>query len=89
MGQKIKKVRNGQLDFFKFVFAIVILLFHGRILGDAASVDKLLFENGAIAVEFFFIVSGFFFVPSVERFFSKNSELKKYNSVFKGYFLYR
>lgn len=83
MGQKIKKVRNGQLDFFKFVFAIVILLFHGRILGDAASVDKLLFENGAIAVEFFFIVSGFFFVPSVERFFSKNSELKKYNSVFK------
>ena len=83
MTKKISKVRNGQLDFFKFLFSIVVLLYHGRLLGSASAGDRIIFQNGLISVEFFFMVSGFFFIPSVERFFEKSSHLNKYNSVFK------
>ena len=83
MTQKIKRVRNGQLDFLKFIFSLVVVLYHGRLLGSSSAGDKLFFEKGYIAVEFFFMVSGFFFIPSVERFFAKASAQNKYNSVFK------
>lgn len=33
MGSKIKK-RNGSIDFWKFIFSILILVFHGRNLAE-------------------------------------------------------
>ena len=54
--------RNPSIDIWKFVFAIVILIHHGRKLrGD----DVCIFLGGSIGVEFFFIVSGFLMVQSV------------------------
>ena len=43
-------VRNGAVDFMKFVFSVIIVLFHTyRIL-----------PRGYLGVEFFFVVSGYF-----------------------------
>ncbi|MBQ6020252.1 MAG: acyltransferase family protein [Clostridia bacterium] len=55
--------RNGEIDFWKFVASIYIVLFHSR-----AFYDPDLFRGSmALAVEFFFVVSGFFFALSVYR----------------------
>lgn len=49
--------RNGIIDLMRFVFCIVIVVFHSRNLG--ASNNPLFAEAGYLCVEFFFIVSGF------------------------------
>lgn len=49
------KKRNGNLDLLKFLFALMIVFFHGK---DLATDGHYIFAGGNIAVEFFFIVSG-------------------------------
>lgn len=46
-------MRNGTIDFFRFIFSICIVLCHSSIFQQIWNID------GAIGVEFFFIVSGF------------------------------
>ncbi len=49
------KKHNGIIGFWKFMFCILILLFHcAEKMGK-----KGFFESGRIGVEFFFIVSGY------------------------------
>lgn len=63
-GGKAKKRRNGRIDLLRFIFALVIMLHHSRyVLGD----EKALFLGGSLAVEFFFLVSGYLMAVSVER----------------------
>lgn len=50
-----KKKHNGIISFWKFMFSIMIVIFHSENL--AFNTDYILFKDGAIAVEFFFIVS--------------------------------
>ncbi|MCI2048680.1 MAG: acyltransferase [Lachnospiraceae bacterium] len=51
----MKGVRNGKIDLLRFVFALIVVLHHTRyLLGDSNCV----FLGGSLAVEFFFIVSG-------------------------------
>ncbi|MCR5042431.1 MAG: acyltransferase family protein [Clostridia bacterium] len=60
MADAVKK-RNGEIDFFKFVASIYVVLFHSR-----AFYNPDLFKGAmALAVEFFFVVSGYFFARSV------------------------
>ncbi len=55
--------RNGEIDFWKFVASIYVVLYHSR-----AFYNPDLFRGSmALAVEFFFVVSGFFFASSVYR----------------------
>ena len=59
--------RNGKIEILRFVFCVLVLLFHAE--GLVPGGVKLpgffsFFENGAIGVEFFFIVSGFFMAKS-------------------------
>lgn len=56
--------RNGSIDFWKFIFSILILIFHSKNLADN---DESLFIGGAVGVEFFFLVSGVFLAVSEER----------------------
>ena len=58
--------RNGVIDFMRFVFSVVIVIFHSRNLGGKAyGADNVLFADaGYIAVEFFFLVSGFLMAKS-------------------------
>ncbi len=58
------KKRNGSIDFWKFIFSLVIMSFHSiYFAGD----EKFLFYNGANMVEFFFLVSGFLMAASVMK----------------------
>lgn len=59
-----KRKRNGRIDLLRFVFALVIMLHHSRyVLGD----DHAVFIGGSLAVEFFFLVSGYLMAVSAER----------------------
>ncbi len=51
------KKRNGNIDLLKFLFALALIIYHGRKIAFNASP---LFLHGYFAVEFFFIVSGFY-----------------------------
>lgn len=48
---------NGIISFWKFMFSIMIIAFH---LGSKTNYENAILKNGYIAVEFFFIVSGYF-----------------------------
>lgn len=54
--------RNCVIDFFKFLFSVILVLFHSYLLLD--DYTNVLFRNGAIAVEFYFLVSGYLMVQS-------------------------
>lgn len=58
------KTYNGEIDFWKFIFSIIIVLHHSYCLfGD----EIFCFRYGSLAVEFFFIISGYFLASSVMR----------------------
>lgn len=58
------KKRNGKIDFLKFIFALIVLIHHSRyVVGDKNS----LFLGGSLAVEFFFLVSGYLMMASIQR----------------------
>lgn len=60
-----KKLRNGKIDFLKFIFSLVIVLHHGKnIIGTR---QELFLSGGSFAVEFFFIVSGFLMMASISK----------------------
>ncbi len=59
-----KTARNGKVDLFKFIFSIVVIIYH---FGNAVKFDNELFNKGYIGVEFFFIVSGFLFAKSLAK----------------------
>ena len=52
-----------EIDFFRFVFSVVIAFFHTEyLLGKS-----VLFPGGAFCVEFFFLVSGYLMMASLEK----------------------
>lgn len=55
--------RNRTIDFWKFVYSIIIMLQHSREIRGYT----LFLIGGSIGVEFFFIVSGYLMVASFER----------------------
>ncbi len=66
MCNKSIKDKNNEIYILKFIFAMVILLNHSKYLvsDELRSTKTLLFYNGSLAVEFFFIVSGYYFAKS-------------------------
>lgn len=63
--------RNGIISFWKFIFAIMIVIFHGKILANDG--DFILFKGGYIGVEFFFIVSGVLLAGSIIKVWDKDN----------------
>lgn len=59
------KKHNGIISFWKFCFCIMVVLFHSQLL--ATNEESTLFSQGAIAVEFFFLVSGFLLAKTTLR----------------------
>lgn len=53
----------GEIDLFRFVFAFIIVLRHT----DALFGERLFFEGGAFGVEFFFLVSGYLMMASIDK----------------------
>lgn len=58
----VKSKRNTVIDFWKFIFSVVIVMFHSKEFRDGS--EWFPFIGGNIAVEFFFIVSGVFMAAS-------------------------
>lgn len=58
----MKKKQNGELNFLRFAFSIIILIFHWNLTFNYGIV-----KNGNIGVEFFFILNGFFMCRSAEK----------------------
>lgn len=56
MEQGNGKKHNGIISFWKFMFSILIVIFHLTIMTEGGEV---LFKYGAIGVEFFFLISGY------------------------------
>lgn len=52
-----EKKHNGIISIWKFLFSLMIVIFHGAIFKNSHGIK--LFNLGYIAVEFFFIVSGY------------------------------
>lgn len=74
MAEKTKSRRNGRIEILRFVFAFIVLLHHSRyLLGD----DNCYFLGGSLGVEFFFIVSGYLMMNTVDRIVSS----KNYNTI--------
>lgn len=54
--------RNGSISLWKFIFSIVIVIYHTATFYNGERIP--LFSYGYIAVEFFFIVSGYYLAKS-------------------------
>lgn len=60
-----KKPRSGELDFWKFIFSVIIVILHSEYL--PSKTDQVYFNGGSIFVEFFFIVSGYLMAQTAEK----------------------
>ena len=62
-----QKVRNGEIDILRFIFAICIFIYHfAYISGYYPSICRM----GWISVEFFFLVSGYFMASTAKKYLS-------------------
>lgn len=62
MNRQNNDVRNGEIDFWKFIFSLLIILCH--ISSFYWIPAKLSFKGASIGVEFFFLVSGYLMAKS-------------------------
>lgn len=64
MGKTKKPARNGEIEFWRWIFCLIIFIYH-------ISLDRKgyagLFNMGQIGVEFFYIVSGYFLANKADR----------------------
>ena len=77
------KKHNGVIGFWKFVFCIIILIFHVGIEQKYYKTGTILFRYGSIGVEFFFLVTGYLFAKGVVK---ELKEDKSKNSIGKDTF---
>ena len=56
MRKKVNKTHNGIISFWKFMFSIMVIIFHST---ERLPNPKFFMYYGRIAVEFFFLVSGY------------------------------
>ncbi|MDE7306495.1 MAG: acyltransferase family protein, partial [Clostridia bacterium] len=59
------KNRNVTIELARFIFSILVVGYHVQMSMNNSAAD--FFENGALAVEFFFLVSGVFLARSIEK----------------------
>ena len=74
---KNSKPRNNLMEFFRFIYSLLVMGYHVQFSYSDDEIDA--FENGALAVEFFFILSGYFLPRSLEKLIKdeKSSFIKK------------
>ena len=60
------KPRNNLVELARFLFSLLVVGYHVQMTWGGGSVR--FFAGGALAVEFFFLISGFFLARSIEKF---------------------
>ena len=75
---KPSKPRNNIVELGRFIYSLLVLGYHVQFSYKDDKVDP--FENGALAVEYYFLLSGYFLARSLEKLAKddKNSFFKKY-----------
>ena len=63
---EIENEKYVLVDIFKFIFSIVILLHHSYKL-PSFNGEHYILQSGALAVDFFFIISGYFMMKRVDK----------------------
>ena len=61
--QKSSNHRNGVISLLKFIFSLIIIIYHGKKLSGTGKFKIV--PLGYITVDFFFIVSGYYFYKSI------------------------
>ena len=61
-----KHLRNSLLELYRFLFAMWVVWYHGYFL-----FSNRFFDHGYLAVEFFFILSGFYFLKGMDKYKDK------------------
>ena len=81
--QKVQKAkpRNNIIEFGRFIYSLLVLGYHVQFSYDDDKVD--IFENGALAVEYYFLLSGYFLSRSLEK-IAKDEK----NNIFIKYFYF-
>ena len=74
---KSSKPRNNIIEFGRFIYSLLVLGYHIQFSYSDEKID--VFENGALAVEYYFLLSGYFLSRSLEKLCKdeKNSLFKK------------
>ena len=74
---KKSKPRNNIVELFRFIYSLLVVGYHVQFSYNDKKLD--FFENGALAVEFFFLLSGYFLARSLEKLVKdeKTSLIKK------------
>ena len=76
------KQRNTTVELARFLFSLLVIGYHIQM---TFSVGTQFFEQGALAVEFFFLISGFFFAKSIDKINSQGiGFIKGSYSIMKG-----
>lgn len=68
-GMKNDKRKNSLIELCRFLFALWVLYYHSFVPYKGA-----LFGQGYLAVEFFFVLSGFFLLQSMEQYLQKSTK---------------
>ena len=89
-----KPARNGKVDLLKFLFSIIVIIYH---FDNAVKYPFEIFTRGYIGVEFFFVTSGFLFAKSLSKYTYQKETLisnsvgfmkKKFLSFFPYHFFF-
>ena len=75
---KPSRPRNNIVELGRFIYSLLVLGYHVQMSYSDEKIDP--FENGALAVEFYFLLSGYFLARSLEKLTrdEKTSFIKKY-----------
>lgn len=65
-----QSVRNGKIDLFRFLFSVAIAIFH---FNCSVKYPNEIFSKAYIAVEFFFLVSGYLMAKSISKLDKQNN----------------
>lgn len=67
-----QNLRNGEVEFVRFIMAVIIVIHHTQKNCDTGS---YLFIVGSLAVEFFFLLSGYLMVQSIQKLSASESNM--------------
>lgn len=67
--------RNAEIELLRFIFATIIVLRHSRSIWSQDSAPYPFFLEGAFAVDFFFLLSGYLLMASIDK-----KDMKSLNS---------
>ena len=62
---KPSKPRNNIIELGRFIYSLLVVGYHVQFSYNNDDIDP--FENGALAVEYYFILSGYFLARSLEK----------------------